>query len=192
MNHFSESYRRLSALTCIASGECGSQRALAARLDLSLGLVNGLIQELLRQRLIRLDTSSESRYEVTVKGREAITKLSLACAAEADVLLAGVREEMDRFASRLHGQGRRKALLCGNGALAELAAAALRNNGIQVVGVVAEEPGELRIAGLRVRPVGDAKKIKQDICVAVTAGDAKLLRKPAGKGARIVQPIPDL
>jgi DNA-binding transcriptional regulator LsrR (DeoR family) len=171
-------------------GECVNQRALAARLDLSLGLVNGLLQELRKERLIRVGAANESPYAVTVKGRAAMVKLSMACASEADVLLEGFRGELEKLAARLRSQKRRSALLCGNGALSELAAAALQNNGVRIAGVVAQVPGSARVAGMRVRRVEDAAKIKQDVCVAMTAEDAKALRKSAGKGARIVQAIP--
>jgi hypothetical protein len=190
VNPFADSYRRLAALTMIASGGCVNQRALASRLSVSLGLANGLLRRLLSQRLVSANDPGGGRYAVTYKGRAEMAKLSLACASEADMLLGGFRDELHRMAARLKAAGRRTLLLCGDGPLAELAAGALRHNGARVAGVVAESPGPLPIAGLRVRKIEDAARIKHDACVAMTAADARALRRVLGRRARIEQAIP--
>lgn len=190
MSRFTESYRRLAALSAIDSGGKVTQRALAARLDISLGLANGVLRRLRADKLIRISNGENGRYVVTRKGRVEMKRLSMICASEADLILSGLREELRRSATRLRGLKRKAALLCGDGPVAELAAATLRNEGMRVAGVVAAAPADERLAGLRVRPIQDAAKIRHDASLAMTASDAQALRRVLGPRARIQQIIP--
>lgn len=190
MSRFTESYRRLAALAAIDSGGKVTQRGLAARLDVSLGLANGLLRRLREDRLIDVSDGEEDRYAVTRKGRSEMTRLSMVCATEADLILAGFCVELDRIALRLRDAGRKSVLLCGDGPLAELAAAALRNAGLRIAGVVAIAPTGARIAGMRVLPVQGAAKLRPDVSLAMTDAESAALRRVLGPKARIQQVTP--
>jgi DNA-binding MarR family transcriptional regulator len=82
--------RRLAALAEIASDGTITQRALASRLDVSLGLANALLRGLESDGLIKAGasrTKEASRYAITRAGRGAMQRMSRAFAAEAAALL---------------------------------------------------------------------------------------------------------
>jgi predicted ArsR family transcriptional regulator len=102
VSRFSELQRRLAALAEIASDGTITQRALASKLDVSLGLANALLRGLESEGLIKpggprpeAGASSASgrrgkeaaRYAITRAGRGAMRRMSRAFAAEAGALL---------------------------------------------------------------------------------------------------------
>ena len=90
MSRFPELQRRLAALAEIASDGTITQRSLASRLDVSLGLANALLRGLESDGLIKAGasrTKEASRYAITRAGRGAMQRMSRAFAAEAAALL---------------------------------------------------------------------------------------------------------
>ena len=90
MSRFPELHRRLAALAEIASDGTITQRSLASRLDVSLGLANALLRGLESDGLIKAGasrTKEASRYAITRAGRGAMQRMSRAFAAEAAALL---------------------------------------------------------------------------------------------------------
>jgi hypothetical protein len=86
----------------------------------------------------------------------------------------------------MKGEGVRKVLLCGTGPLADVAASALQNGGLKPAGVVSRDQSSDKVAGMRVRPIADTRKIKFDAVVAVSPRDAALLRRHVGKGVPVI------
>jgi DNA-binding MarR family transcriptional regulator len=90
MNGFPELQRRLAALAEIALDGAITQRALASRLGVSLGLANALLRRLEGGRLIKSGSrraKGASRYAVTRAGRSAMQRMSRQFAAQAAALL---------------------------------------------------------------------------------------------------------
>jgi DNA-binding MarR family transcriptional regulator len=82
--------RRLAALAEIASDGTITQRSLASRLEVSLGLANALLRELEGDGLIKAGASranADSRYAITRAGRGAMQRMSREFATEAVALL---------------------------------------------------------------------------------------------------------
>ena len=184
MNARVDTHRRLAALTEIASGGKVTQRSLAARLGVSLGLANGLLRGLEREGLIAVNRSAASRpsrYRLTHAGRSALVRLGADVVAESTAPLVRLRDEMQRRAARAAEKGARCALLCGSGPLADMAASAVLNAGMKLAGVVSPGADAGAVAGLRVRPMSDAGRIRCDVAVALNARDAKALRGRLGR-----------
>lgn len=193
MKQFMEDYRRLAALTEFASKDKVTQRSLAACLGISLGWVNALLHRLEDERLITVSRSGHvrsPRYALTNRGRGELRRVAAAMAVEAGAMLEGPRRELEEQARSLRADGRRRALLCGCGPLADVAASALRNGGLKLVGVVSPVAGPGRVAGKRVRPLADAAAIQCDVAVCVAAQDAAALRRGLGKGVPMIQFLP--
>ena len=90
MIQFSDSHRRLAALAEIAWDDRVTQRSLASKLEVSLGLANGFLRGLERDGLVRVNAEAGSaarRYAITRAGRSAMRQLARAFAAEAAALL---------------------------------------------------------------------------------------------------------
>jgi len=97
--------RRLAALAEIASDGTITQRSLASRLEVSLGLANALLRGLESDGLIKAGgprAKEASRYAITRAGRGAMQRMSRAFAAEAAALLRkslGSRAKVARLLS---------------------------------------------------------------------------------------------
>ena len=110
MNSFSDSYRRLAALAEIASDDKVTQRLIAARLGISLGLANALLRELEADGLVRVkrEPANVSRYVITRAGRDRTRALSAEFASEAAALLQrclGSRQKAVRLLTRRRASG---------------------------------------------------------------------------------------
>jgi DNA-binding MarR family transcriptional regulator len=90
VSRFPALQRRLAALAEIASDGTITQRALASKLDVSLGLANALLRGLESEGLIQPGGPRDKearRYAITRAGRGAMQRMSRAFAAEAAALL---------------------------------------------------------------------------------------------------------
>jgi len=193
VSEFTKNYRQLIALQAVASGEKVTQRWLAARLAISLGLANALLHELQADGLMAISQVEHTRllkYKLTAGGRRALKNMAGAVAEEAGNMLAGLREELTAQARKLKADGCRRVTLCGEGALADMAACALMNSGLKLAGVVSRSADGERVAGLRMRPIADAGKVKCDAGAGVSSKDAAALRKRLGKRIPIIQLLP--
>jgi DNA-binding MarR family transcriptional regulator len=106
--------RRLAALAEIASDGTITQRSLASKLEVSLGLANALLRGLESEGLIKSGASranADSRYAITRSGRGAMQRMSRAFAAEAAALLRkslGSKAKAARlFSARGHSETKR-------------------------------------------------------------------------------------
>ena len=181
-----ESYRRLAALTELHSGEKVTQRSLAARLGISLGLANGLLRDLEARGFIavnRFAGSTAARYVLTRKGRAELMRLAVACADDADAMLAPIRAEMHRRIGRMKAAGRRRALLFGDGQLIDMAASALLAAGIGVAGIL----DAMHTGGRKSLSKSEMHEMRYDVAVALTRRDADRLRQCLGRRVPVVQ-----
>ena len=187
------SRRALIALTAIGDGGNVTQRSLAGRLQVSLGLANALLRDLETQRMIaikRRAMGQSAQYALTKTGRKAILRLAAGLAVESGEQLRPVRDALAQESMRLAGRGVRRVLLCGSGVLADIAASALQNAGIRVAAVAAPGDEQDRVAGLRSRPLASLSKLSVDAAVALSNEDGRLLRKHLKKGTRVVSLLP--
>ena len=186
----SDTLRRLAALTELHSGATATQRSLATRLGISLGLANALLRALENEGLIAVNRSATAqvlRYAVTDQGRTEMIRLGQSFADESNALLASLRAEFQKQASRLKADGHHRALICGCGPLADMAASALQNAGIKPVGVVAPDTTIGGVAGVGVTPLAKADQIACDVAVTFSRTDARRLRRHLSKTIPIVQ-----
>ena len=184
-----EAHRRLVALSEIIAGGKITQRSLASRLGVSLGLANGLLRELETDGLIAVNRSTgvrALRYAVTKKGRVARMRLAGAFAADSDRMLEPLRAELQGRTDRIRADGRRKALLCGCGPLADMAASAILNAGMKLAGIVSPDAAGGGVAGVRARSLSDADGVACDVAIALCPRDAQRLRRRLGARVPVV------
>jgi hypothetical protein len=122
VSRFAELQRRLAALAEIASDGAITQRSLASKLEVSLGLANALLRGLESDGLIkagaprakkashRAPHSAHSGYAITRAGRGAMQRMSRAFAAEAAALLRkslGSRAKVERLSAGRRAEAKR-------------------------------------------------------------------------------------
>ena len=184
MSNVTHTYRRLAALTELVSGKKLTQRSLAARLGISLGLANALLRTLAEDGLVRVNPSGGSRrmrYSLTKAGRAEMTKLGIEFAAEAGDLLADLRAELQKQAKLISRRGVRRVLLCGSGPLADMAASAILNARMKLAAVVSVDKDAGSVAGMPARPLAQAGRIPCQIALTLSQRDIVPLRKSLGR-----------
>jgi DNA-binding MarR family transcriptional regulator len=109
VSRFSELQRRLAALAEIASDGTITQRSLASKLEVSLGLANALLRGLESDGLVKSGSPRAKegrRYAITRAGRGATRRMSRAFAAEAAALLRRAGASAARVPRRLSDRRR--------------------------------------------------------------------------------------
>jgi DNA-binding MarR family transcriptional regulator len=166
--------RDLEILTAIGEGTPLSQRALAERLGIALGLVNLYLRRLSRKGYVKIaqfgrkpSARKRLRYLLTPKGLSEKSRLTYEHMAYALRLYQRARQTLRESLSLLPGNGARRVGLCGVGEAAELAYLTLRELGLEPVGVFARPPGG-QFLGFSVQPLADLAAADLDVVVLAT------------------------
>ena len=163
--------RDLEILTAIGEGRPLSQRALAERLDIALGLVNLYLRRLSRKGYVKIAQFGRKpaarkrlRYLLTPKGLTEKSRLTYEHMAYALRLYQRARQTLRESLGLLPGNGARRVALCGVGEAAELAYLTLRELGLEPVGVFARPAGG-QFLGFTVQPLSSLAAAELDVVV---------------------------
>jgi DNA-binding MarR family transcriptional regulator len=122
-----------------------SQRALADRLGIALGLVNAYIKRLCKKGHIKIKALPRNRikYIITPQGFTEKTRLAYKFMHYSILYFKDTRKKIERTYEVMLKSGIEKVLLFGDGELAELCYISTRGFPLKIVGVV----GKRRIEG---------------------------------------------
>jgi DNA-binding MarR family transcriptional regulator len=153
--------RDLEILTAIGGGAPVTQRALANQMGVALGLANLYLKRLAGKGYIKVRefprkplARKRLRYVLTPKGMAEKTRLTYEYMAYSLRLYRRTRENLRETMARLQHRGIKRIALHGTGEAAELAYLALREFGLEPVGVFADPAGG-RFLGYPVRPASE-------------------------------------
>jgi len=153
--------RALEILNAIGEGQPLSQRALAQRLGVALGLTNLLLKRLARKGSIKIvefprkpGTGKRLRYLLTPKGIAEKSRLTYEHMAYSVLVYRRSRQTLREALSQLSRTGMKRLVLYGTGEPAELAYLTLREFGIEPVGIFSAGPGG-QFLGFSVRPIAE-------------------------------------
>ena len=132
-----------------------TQRALAKRIGIALGLTNLMLRRLATKGYIKIVNVQKSRlsYLITPQGvleKARLTREYIQCSL---FLYRNVRGLLRRRLAQWATTGRQRVLLCGTGELAEIAFLTIQELGLELVGVVEDPPARERFLGLRVHAI---------------------------------------
>lgn len=171
--------RDLRILTAIGEGAPLTQRALAQRVGVALGLANLYLKRLGRKGLIKIvefptkpAASKRLRYLLTPKGLAAKTRLTYEYVGRSVELYRLARETLRQALADLPRNGGGVALY-GNGEAAELAYLTLKELGLEPVGVFAREPRGVFL-GMPVRDARELAGLPVDRIIVATFDKPKL------------------
>ena len=180
----SEARHELNLLEALEQDGRVTQRGLAAKLGMALGLTNIYLKRLVRKGYIKCVNVQPNRlrYLITPTGMVEKTRLTY---EYMEYSLRLYRETRQRFRAemtqRLDGQRSRVAIY-GTGEAAELAYPCLKELGIEPVAVFDGNVGG-EFLGMRVRNVSGHRDIAYDLMVVATmANPEPLLTTLAGHG----------
>jgi DNA-binding MarR family transcriptional regulator len=166
--------RQLEILTAIDEGTPLTQRALAQRLGVALGLANLYLKRLAGRGLIKVRefpikpyAGKRLRYVLTPKGAAEKARLTYEYMGYSLQLYRRTRENLRGTLAHLNQDGMKRIALYGVGEAAELAYLTLKEFGLEPVGVFAREAGG-QFLGFPVRAVTELTDDDLDGVVVAT------------------------
>ena len=172
--------RHLEILTAVGEGLPLTQRALAERLGVALGLTNLYLKRLATKGYIKVTDFGKKpaarkrlRYLITPKGLSEKTRLTYEYMNRSVTLYRLARATLRSALAHLPEHGLKRIALYGTGEAAELAYLTLKEFGLEPVGVFAAR-GEGRFLGWPVRDVRELATEPFDAVVLATFDKPKL------------------
>ena len=166
--------RDLEILTAIGEGRPLTQRALAQRLGVALGLTNLYVKRLAKKGFIKITefprkphARKRLRYILTPKGLLEKSRLTYDYMSHSLGIYRRTRETLREALSHLPGDGAKRVVLYGVGEAAELAYVTLKELGLEPIAVFDRKEGGVFL-GLPVRPIADAAGADLDAVVIAT------------------------
>ncbi len=151
--------RDLEILTAVGEGRQLTQRVLAQRLGVALGLTNLYLKRLAQKGYIKIvefprkpSAQKRLRYLLTPQGIAEKTRLTYEHVAYSLNLYRRARQTLRESLSLLPENGMKRIALYGTGEAAELAYLTLKEFGLEPVGIFAREAGG-QFLGFPVRAV---------------------------------------
>lgn len=171
-------YRDLQLLTEIMQTPHATQRALAKRIGVALGLANLMLRRLAEKGHIKIVNvrPRRIRYLITPKGILEKTRLTYEFIEYSLHYYRSVRRFLWDHLSPLIADGHRRILLFGTGELAEIAYLTLQDVGLECVGIVEEDIQRRTFLGQPVRGVEDLAALIFDRIVIVSAAPRRPIR----------------
>jgi DNA-binding MarR family transcriptional regulator len=166
--------RDLEILTAIGEGTPFTQRALAERLGVALGLTNLYLKRLAGKGFIKIrefstkpHTRKRLSYMLTPKGAAEKGRLTYEYMSYSLRLYRRTRENLREGMAQLARGGMKRVALCGVGEAAELAYLTLKESGLEPIGIFSANPGG-DFLGYPVRPLGELASAEFDAVVVAT------------------------
>ena len=166
--------RELEILTAIDEGIPLTQRALAQRLGVALGLTNLYLKRLAGKGFIKIKefptkpyAGKRLRYVLTPKGVGEKARLTYEYMGYSLSLFRRTRDNLRESMGQLAQNGMKRIALYGAGEAAELAYLTLKEFGLEPVGIYAGDGGG-QFLGLTVQAVADLPSAEVDGIVIAT------------------------
>lgn len=147
--------RELICLDEIDRDEQISQRKLAVRLGVALGLTNAIVKRLIKKGYLKITTLPRNRikYILTPAGMIAKSRLSYEFLRYSISYITDIRTKYALIFQRLAREGATRIILYGAGEGAEIAFLCLQEYPLKLVGIVDDQHVGQRCVGHRVMPL---------------------------------------
>jgi DNA-binding MarR family transcriptional regulator len=166
-----EARRNLRALEAIAADEQITQRTLAGKLGIALGLTNIYLKRLVHKGYVKCINvqSNRLRYLLTPKGITEKTRLTYEFMEYSLVLYGQVRQHLRTVLQPHVLENRKRVAVYGTGEAAELAYLSIAELGLELVAVFEDEgrfPGQF--LGHPIRDIQDHHQVVFDLLLIAT------------------------
>lgn len=163
----------LSLLATLEEGEPVTQRSLAARIGVALGLTNGLLKRAVRKGLVKVQQVPAKRYAyyVTPKGFSEKSRLVAEYLSTSLTFFRQARDEYSGLYEQIQAQGHKRVLLFGAGELAEIAIMSAQEMDVELLAVVQSGCNLENFSGLPVYSTMDGMADDAVDAVVITSSD---------------------
>ena len=166
--------RNLEILSAIDENDTLTQRALAQRMGVALGLTNLYLKRLATKGYIKITefprkpaARKRLRYLLTPKGLTEKTRLTAEYMGRSLAVYRQTRGVLRAAVGHLTERGLKRVALYGAGEAAEIAYLTLREFGIEPVGVFEQQPSGLFL-GMKVRDIRELANEEVDAIIVAT------------------------
>ena len=149
-----ESFRTLQLMTELEDGSMVSQRELAGRLGVAVGLVNSYLKNFVSKGYVRVKNYPRNRYAylLTPKGFAEKGRLALQHLNYFTNLYTTTRQEYLELFRQLKADGIVEVVFCGVDEVAEIAYLSLQEAGLKLSSVIDESNERRELFGHLIRP----------------------------------------
>jgi ribosomal protein S25 len=170
-----EGHRDMKLLEAVEQNSRVTQRGLATKLGIALGLTNIYLKRLVRKGFIKCVNVQSNRisYLITPRGIAEKVRLTYEFMDYSLHLYGNVRQRLRAALQECAAAGRRVAIY-GRGEAAEIAYLSLKECGLEPVAVFDDEEGE-DFLGMRVRPIREHADLAYDLMIVATLVPSELL-----------------
>lgn len=171
--------RTLKILEEIDKQEGPSQRYLAGRLNVSLGLINSFIKRLAQKGYFKITTIPRNRikYILTPKGAAEKTRLTYLYIQHSLEFYKTARQKLRRMFQDFTDQGISKIVFYGATDLAEIAYISLQETAIELIGVVDDQKSGEKLIWGEVKNPGSLSSMTFDIILITMPGEEEAVRE---------------
>jgi DNA-binding MarR family transcriptional regulator len=163
-----EEHRDLRVLEAIQQNSRLTQRGLANKLGMALGLANIYLKRMIHKGYIKCVNVQPNRisYLITPRGIAEKARLTYEFMDYSLHLYGEVRQHLRTALHECAAAGKRVAI-CGSGEAAELAYLSLKESGLDPVAIFDQEGGR-DFLGIPVLPIADHAKVEFDMIIVAT------------------------
>ena len=161
--------RNLQALEAIAYDDRVTQRTLAGKLGIALGLTNIYLKRLVRKGYVKCVNiqSNRLRYLLTPKGIAEKTRLTYEFMEYSLFLYRQVRDQLRSSLQPYVTENRKRAAIYGTGEAADLAYLSIAETGLELVAVF-DSGGVRTFLGHAVRHIDTHRDVEFDLLLVAT------------------------
>jgi DNA-binding Lrp family transcriptional regulator len=169
-----EAHRDLKLLEAVERDAHVTQRGLASRLGIALGLANIYVKRLMRKGYIKCVNVQSNRisYLITPRGIAEKARLTYEFMDYSLHLYKEVRQHL-REVLQVCAEAERKVAIFGRGEAAELAYLSLKESGLEPVAVFDTEPGGAFL-GIPVLPLEQHRNVNYDLMIVASLDKSSL------------------
>ncbi len=162
--------RSLQLLEEIDNSHSPSQRDLAQKLNISLGLVNSFIKRLATKGYVKITTIPRNRvkYILTPKGFAEKSRLTYEFIQYSFHFYKRALRDIEDLLNDFQKRGVKKVVFYGANDLAEIAFISLRGTDVQLIGVADDQKQGKDFLGFTVKSITELKKAGFDRIIVTT------------------------
>jgi len=162
--------RSLQLLEEIDNNHSPSQRDLAQKLNISLGLVNSFIKRLATKGYVKITTIPRNRvkYILTPKGFAEKSRLTYEFIQYSFHFYKRALRDIENLLNDFQKRGVKKVVFYGANDLAEIAFISLRGTDVQLIGVADDQKQGKDFLGFTVKSITELKKAGFDRIIVTT------------------------
>ena len=162
-----EDHRHLTILNEIAEGHHITQRAIAYKMGVALGLVNLYLKRLTRKGYVKISTfpSNRIKYLLTPQGVAEKARLTYEFMGHSLNLYRETRRKIRAGLEPLIDRGVRRVAIYGTSEAAELTFLSLRELGLEVSAVISEDGREEPFLGIPIQSLTEISPKDLDLII---------------------------